>query len=448
MDLRASFSGARWLRSADVRPRHCLHRSRWSSADGALPACAHALSPRPCCTLPYSHTTTYALPLAHPTALTLAPRNRAFAIAHSPNSLSPARTAQTLHPHPALQPIQIRSLNLFPRDADSAPYRQKPRCWQSHPRRAPSLPSSARHTRVCAASPFPIDEIGSNRKNRIVLPRSPVQKRKPPPLTISGRDRTVFPLSSFSSSLAMSMRGEALHGVLGWGGATRKGCQRLQERRAEERRRRNEWRERREERKEDDEWREQERTVEGMKTGGGEDTNGEDRGREGKTWCCFSPRRSTEGGFDRNHEWWGRVGMEGRKKRRQDAGQRWSGRGRTHRQRQIKGYRGAHSSRAQNRLRHPIIVEPHKKGGVVSFAGEADKMRQAHAWRKQKRGHTTSMHVRPPSRQRLAKATAGSHGAPSCSQRGLWCMDGHAPHAGVRSIAKPKWVAIRSYLAS
>jgi hypothetical protein len=40
---------------------------------------------------------------------------------------------------------------------------------------------------------------------------------------------------------------------------------------------------------------------------------------------------------------------------------------------------GAHSSRAQNRPRHPIIVEPHKKGEVVPFAGEADKMRQAHA---------------------------------------------------------------------
>jgi hypothetical protein len=36
-----------------------------------------------------------------------------------------------------------------------------------------------------------------------------------------------------------------------------------------------------EEREEDDEWREQERTVEGMKTERGEDTNGEDRGREG-----------------------------------------------------------------------------------------------------------------------------------------------------------------------
>lgn len=37
-----------------------------------------------------------------------------------------------------------------------------------------------------------------------------------------------------------------------------------------------------EEREEDDEWREQERTVEGMKTERGEDTNGEDRGREGE----------------------------------------------------------------------------------------------------------------------------------------------------------------------
>jgi hypothetical protein len=53
---------------------------------------------------------------------------------------------------------------------------------------------------------------------------------------------------------------------------------------------------------------------------------------------------------------------------------------------------GAYLFRVQNRPCYLIVMEPHKKGGVVSFSREADKMSQAHALCKEKRGHTTSIH--------------------------------------------------------